>query len=163
MLELTHCEQCLVKAVQAQNDDRPAIAKLYKATYGMLLFGVPHKGLLVNDMQKMLAAQLNGKLKHPRQALLKQMKPDSDLLMSQLVDFRNLIQDRKVTSFYEVEQSKSLELVSERRSQFAEFVQHSTDVWEPEQPYGEMAAYGQFKHCRYHRLSDATPPGSRRA
>ncbi|KFY31766.1 hypothetical protein V493_00848 [Pseudogymnoascus sp. VKM F-4281 (FW-2241)] len=85
---------CLIKAVQADEDDHPTIASLYRATYGMLLFGIPHKGLVVDDIQKMVAGQGN----HPRSALLEQIRSKSDLLAFQLDDFRNLIRDRKVDS-----------------------------------------------------------------
>ncbi|KAL7796270.1 hypothetical protein V8C43DRAFT_304161 [Trichoderma afarasin] len=85
---------CLVKAVQTNEDDHPTIATLHKATYGMLLFGIPHKGLVVNDIEKMLAGRDN----HPRSALLQQIKVKSDLLENQLTDFKNLVRDRKVDS-----------------------------------------------------------------
>jgi hypothetical protein len=73
----------------------------------MLLFAIPHKGLVVDDIQKMLAGQDN----HPRRALLEQIRSKSDLLAYQLVDFKNLIRDRKVVSFYEMEQTRQLEFV----------------------------------------------------
>ncbi|UKZ61236.1 uncharacterized protein TrAtP1_002504 [Trichoderma atroviride] len=95
---------CLVKAVQTNEDDDPTIATLHKATYGMLLFGIPHKGLLVNDIEKMLAGQDN----HPRSALLQQIGGKSDLLENQLADFKNLVRDRKIVSFYETGQTRQL-------------------------------------------------------
>ncbi|KAG7423240.1 Nephrocystin-3 [Fusarium oxysporum f. sp. raphani] len=85
---------CLVKAVQTNEDDHPTIATLHRATYGMLLFGIPHKGLVVDDIQRMLAGQGN----HPRSALLQQIRDKSDLLAFQLADFKNLIRDRKIDS-----------------------------------------------------------------
>ena len=88
-------------------DDHPTIASLHRATYGMLLFGIPHKGLVVDDIQKMVAGQDN----HPRSALLEQIRAKSDLLAFQLVDFRNLIRDRKIVSFYETGQTRQLEFV----------------------------------------------------
>ncbi|OBT52297.1 hypothetical protein VE04_07697, partial [Pseudogymnoascus sp. 24MN13] len=102
---------CLIKAVQADEDDHPTTASLYRATYGMLLFGIPHKGLVVDDIQKMVAGQDN----HPRSALLEQIRSKSDLLAFQLADFRNLIRDRKVVSFYEMGQTRQLEFDSESR------------------------------------------------
>jgi hypothetical protein len=96
-----------VKAVQTQEDDHPTIASLYKATYGMLLFGIPHKGLVVDDIQKMLT----GQDKHPRSTLLGQTQSKSDILASQLADFKNLLRDRKVVSFYETGQTRQLEWV----------------------------------------------------
>jgi hypothetical protein len=88
-------------------DDHPTIATLHKATYGMLLFGIPHRGLVVDDIQKMLA----GEDGHPRKELLEQIKQKSDLLASQLDDFRNLVRDRKLVSFYEKRQTRQLQFV----------------------------------------------------
>lgn len=76
----------------------------------MLLFGVPHKGLIVDDIAKMLA----GRDDHPRRALLQEINSKSELLVLQLVDFKNLIRDRMVVSFYETEQTRALELVSKQ-------------------------------------------------
>jgi hypothetical protein len=73
----------------------------------MLLFGIPHKGLVVDDIQKMLAGGEN----HPRSALLQQIRDKSDLLAFQLADFKNLIRDRKIVSFYETGQTRQLEFV----------------------------------------------------
>ncbi|KAL7912616.1 hypothetical protein GGI35DRAFT_440713 [Trichoderma velutinum] len=100
---------CLVKAVQTNEDDHPTIAMLHKATYGMLLFGIPHKGLVVDDIEKMLASQDN----HPRGALLQQIKVKSELLENQLVDFKNLVRDRKIVSFYETGQTRQLQFDSD--------------------------------------------------
>ena len=83
------------------------IASLHRATYGILLFATPHKGLLVDDIQKMLAEREN----HPRNALLQQINLKSDLLILQLADFKNLIRDRKIVSFYEMQQTRQLVLV----------------------------------------------------
>jgi hypothetical protein len=73
----------------------------------MLLFGIPHTGLVVDDIQKIVAGQDN----HPRSALLEQIRSKSDLLAFQLADFKNLIRDRKVVSFYETLQTRQLEFV----------------------------------------------------
>jgi hypothetical protein len=73
----------------------------------MLLFAIPHKGLVVDDIQKMLAGQDN----HPRSALLQEIRGKSKLLAFQLADFKNLIRDRKVVSFYETGQTRQLEFV----------------------------------------------------
>ncbi|KAL6832120.1 hypothetical protein V8C40DRAFT_163757 [Trichoderma camerunense] len=111
---------CLVKAVQTNEDDHPTIATLHKATYGMLLFGIPHKGLVVNDIEKMLAGRDN----HPRSALLQQIRVKSDLLENQLTDFKNLIRDRKVVSFYETRQTRQLQFdsVSQRWERTGDFI-----------------------------------------
>jgi protein SERAC1 len=96
-----------VKAIQANEDDHSEIASLHRATYGMLLFGIPHKGLVVDDIQKIVAGQDN----HPGSVLLEQIRSKSNVLAFQLVDFRNLIQDRKVVSFYDIDQTRQLEFV----------------------------------------------------
>jgi hypothetical protein len=53
----------------------------------------------VNDIEKMLTDRDD----HPRQTLLQQINSKSDLLRSQLIDFKNLIRDRKIVNFYETE------------------------------------------------------------
>jgi hypothetical protein len=88
-------------------EDHPAITSLHRATYGMILFAIPHKGLVMDDIQQMLA----GDRSHPREQLLQQISSKSDLLIHQLADFKNLIRDRKVVSFYETEQTRQLKLV----------------------------------------------------
>ncbi|KAF2677679.1 hypothetical protein K458DRAFT_395748 [Lentithecium fluviatile CBS 122367] len=98
---------CLVKAVLTTEDDHPTIAALHRATYSMLLFGIPHRGLVVDDIQRMLI----GHDSHPRNALLAQIRKKSNLLASQLDDFRNLVRDRKVVSFYETRQTKQLQFL----------------------------------------------------
>lgn len=99
--------QCLVRAIQTMDGDHPAIKSLYPATYGMILFAIPHKGLVMDDIQQMLG----GDGHHPRGQLLLQISSKSDILINQLVDFKNLIRDRKVVSFYETEQTRQLVLV----------------------------------------------------
>ncbi|KAL4861938.1 hypothetical protein BDV12DRAFT_203507 [Aspergillus spectabilis] len=97
---------CLVRAIQTMEEDHPAITSLHRATYGMILFAIPHKGLVMDDIQQMLAGDQN----HPREQLLRQISSKSDVLMHQLADFKNLIRDRKVVSFYETEQTRQLVL-----------------------------------------------------
>ncbi|CAG7933708.1 unnamed protein product, partial [Penicillium olsonii] len=100
---------CLVRAIQTMEEDHPAIRSLHRATYGMILFAIPHKGLVMDDIQQMLA----GDHSHPRGQLLQQISSKSDLLIHQLADFKNLIRDRRVVSFYETEQTRRLVLDSE--------------------------------------------------
>ena len=96
-----------MKAVQANEYDHPTIASLYKATYGILFFATPHKGLVVADLKKLLA----GEPHHPRHALLEEIDKKSNVLSYQLADFKNLIRDRKIVSLYETEQTRELEWV----------------------------------------------------
>ncbi|CAG7947031.1 unnamed protein product [Penicillium salamii] len=98
---------CLVRAIQTMEEDHPTITSLHRATYGMMIFAIPHKGLVIDDIQQMLAS--DGR--HPRGQLLQQISSKSDLLIHQLADFKNLIRDRKVVSFYETEQTRRLILV----------------------------------------------------
>lgn len=85
-------------------DEDEVVASLYKATYGILFFGTPHKGLVIADIQKMIAEDEC----HPRAALLKDIDEKSTLLLSQLSDFKNVIRDRKIVSFYEQSQTQWL-------------------------------------------------------
>ncbi|KAJ5278291.1 hypothetical protein N7524_004444 [Penicillium chrysogenum] len=96
---------CLVKARQTIEGGHPAILSLHPATYGMILFAIPHKGLVIDDIQQMLA----GNKSHPREKLLHEISIQSDKLIDQLADFKNLIGNRKVVSFYETEQTRRLE------------------------------------------------------
>ncbi|CAG7941474.1 unnamed protein product [Penicillium salamii] len=100
---------CLVRAIQTMEEDHPAIMSLHRATYGMILFAIPHKGLVMDDIRQMLV----GDKSHPREQLLRQISSNSDVLIHQLADFKNLIRDRKVVSFYETEQTRQLVLDSE--------------------------------------------------
>jgi hypothetical protein len=90
------------------DEDHPTVARLYKETYGILFFATPHKGLMIDDMKRMLADGDD----HPRNALLQQIEQNSALLLSQLVDFKNLTRDRKIVSFVEMEQTRRLQWVS---------------------------------------------------
>ena len=96
-----------MKAIQTNEEDHPTIASLHKSTYGMLLFGIPHKGMLIDDILNMVAGQNN----HPRKPLLEQIRNKSDQLECQVADFRNLIRDRKIVSFYERVRTRKLQYV----------------------------------------------------
>jgi hypothetical protein len=96
-----------VKAVQTHEDSHPTIASLYRPTYGILFFATPHKGLVVADMRRMLDGDPN----HPRHTLLEEINKESDVLRYQLADFKNLIRDRRIVSFFETEQTRELEWV----------------------------------------------------
>jgi protein SERAC1 len=107
-----------VKAVQTDERDHATIAALQKATYGILFFGTPHKGLLINDIKHMVA----GDDDHPRIELLEQIKAKSDLLMYQLVDFKNHIRDWKIVSFYETRQTRQLKFVRSHSSSWVDMI-----------------------------------------
>ncbi|RDW56402.1 hypothetical protein BP5796_13224 [Coleophoma crateriformis] len=101
----------LVKAIQTNEQDHPAIVALHKATYGILFFGTPHKGLMIDDIQCMLGNDGH----HPRHELLREIEQKSNLLKYQLADFKNLIRDRKIISFFETQQTRRLEMNNETR------------------------------------------------
>ncbi|KAI9677233.1 MAG: hypothetical protein M1822_008182 [Bathelium mastoideum] len=103
---------CTLKAAQASEEDHPAILSVYRATYGMLLFAIPHRGLIIDDIQSVLAEHSN----HPRNALLHQIRAKSDLLALQLDSFKNIIRDRKIISFYETKQTRQLQFDNESGS-----------------------------------------------
>jgi hypothetical protein len=85
----------LLKARQAHPEDHSDLAALYEATYGILFFAVPHKGMVIDDIQSMITGTEN----RPRNNLLQQINRNSDLLTSQLI------------SFFETEQTRRLEWV----------------------------------------------------
>jgi hypothetical protein len=90
-----------VKAALQKAED-----SIWRATIGLVFFGVPHKGLVVSDMQQMIGKD------HPRQELLGQISVKSHLLADQLANFKNIIEDRKIISFYERQQTGQLKMVS---------------------------------------------------
>lgn len=96
--------QTLVKAKQADEDENPTISSLYKAIYAMMFFGTPHKGLMIDDIQSMLGEDPS----HPRAVLVNEIKQQSQRLSDQLCDFKNLIRDRKIVSFVEMQQTRRL-------------------------------------------------------
>ena len=100
--------RCIVKAKQCEEEDDPTIAALHKSTYGIFFFATPHRGLVTEDIRSMIS----GKGGHPRAGLLQEIDQKSNLLMAQLADFKNLIRDRKIVSFFETEQTRKLEWVS---------------------------------------------------
>jgi hypothetical protein len=75
---------------------------------GIIFFGVPHKGLVVTDMRRMLPDQ------HPRQELLDQISTKSQLLADQLANFKNIVENRRLISFYERQQTPGLKEVRNR-------------------------------------------------
>ncbi|KAK2596195.1 hypothetical protein QQS21_006400 [Conoideocrella luteorostrata] len=93
------------------SQDHPDLSALYKATYGMLPFGIPYKGLAMDDIQRMLAG-LNDQ---PRITILDQIRTTSDLLAFQMDSFRNIIHDRRLVSFYETRQTRQLEFDEETK------------------------------------------------
>ncbi|KAI9729393.1 MAG: hypothetical protein M1834_006917 [Cirrosporium novae-zelandiae] len=93
-----------VKAFRRIEKDNSAQAFLYNGTCGFLFFAVPHKGLVVDDMTRML-----GKRGHSRKALLAQIKCDSDMLETIDNDFKDSLYGRKVISFYEELQTPQLQ------------------------------------------------------
>lgn len=85
-------------------DDNPAAASIYKATYAIFFFGTPHQGLMTDDIGTMLGNSGN----HPRQLVLNEINRTSEVLASQLMDFKNRIRDRKIVTYYETEQTRKL-------------------------------------------------------
>jgi hypothetical protein len=107
-----------VKAVQTDENDHPTIASLYKATYSILFFATPHKGLVVADMKKILAGDPN----HPQHNVLEEIDENSIVLRYQLADFKNLIRDRRIVNFFETEQSRELEWVRQSHGSATAFL-----------------------------------------
>ena len=104
--------------MQRVNPNETASTSLHQASYGFVLFAVPHRGMIVDDMVQTIGES------HPRNALLKQItqNPEQtpDFLESQLDRFRELLQHRKVITVYEQLQSQRLERVGDdHRKDFA--------------------------------------------
>ena len=95
---------CLVRAFRATDRSRESI---HKSTYGILFFGTPHRGSVKEALLKMVEQPGN-----PRKLMLCQTEPGADVLRIQLDDFTNIIEDRKVESFYETELTPAPEQVS---------------------------------------------------
>ncbi len=95
-----------MRAAQANEEDEPIVSSIYRATYGILFFAVPHKGIMIEDMLSML-----GQDDHPRADLLAQIDHSSNYLITQLADFKDLIRDRKIVTFYETQQTRKLQKV----------------------------------------------------
>ena len=89
--------------MQTDGREHPTLTFLHKATYGLLLFAVPHKGLDVEDMKEIMGAEGNS-----RHDLIHQIRIESKQLRQQLGDFKDVLHDRKVVTFYETEQSRRL-------------------------------------------------------
>jgi hypothetical protein len=121
----------------------------------MLLFATPHKGMVVNDMQKMLMGQND----HPRHVLLNQINQESDLLNHQLDTFRNIIRDRKIVSFYERGQTRQLEYVSCKiKSKTKQPCERIADNTTTEQRKKALAEDRRVCHGIGHRLGSAAAP-----
>lgn len=99
-------KQTLIRAKLADDRDDPTVATLNKATYGLLFFGTPHKGLFIEDILSIIGGD------NPRRGLVEELREKSLSLQSQISDFRNLARDYKIVSFYETQQSRRLKWVS---------------------------------------------------
>ena len=62
--------------------------------------------MMTEDMLSMLSQD-----NHPRGVLLAQINRSSEYLISQLADFKDLIRDRKIVTFFETQQTRKLQQV----------------------------------------------------
>jgi hypothetical protein len=99
-------KQTLIRAKLADDRDDPTVATLNKATYGLLFFGTPHKGLFIKDILGIIEGD------NPRRGLVEELREKSLSLQLQISDFRNLARDYKIVSFYETQQSRRLKWVN---------------------------------------------------
>ncbi|KAJ5366817.1 hypothetical protein N7541_000758 [Penicillium brevicompactum] len=95
----------LLETTRPPGASEPALASLYKATYAIFFFGTPHRGMDIDHIAQMIDGDEN----HPQRRLLNQIKADSPWLAIQLNNLRNMIDDRKIVSFYENQQTKAPE------------------------------------------------------
>ena len=92
------------------DSDQSTLASLHRATSGICFFAVPHRGLDIEDMKRIMGTE-----QHPRTGLVHQINIDSETLKGQLLDFKDILDDTKVVTFYETEQSRRLQRVSFRK------------------------------------------------
>jgi protein SERAC1 len=72
----------------------------------MLFFGTPHHGSVKTALLNMVPDMDN-----PRRSLLHETEPESDVLRIQVTDFKNIVGDRKIASFYETEPTPTPQMV----------------------------------------------------
>jgi hypothetical protein len=77
---------------------------LVKATYAVLFFGVPHRGLFIEDVISMVKEESQ----QQRIPLLEEINRASQLITSELESFINLAVDLKILSFYETGQTRKV-------------------------------------------------------
>lgn len=86
------------------SDEDLAAQSLVRATYGVLFFGVPHRGLFIDDVINMVEAESQ----HQRIPLLKEINKTSEFITSELESFINLAARLKILSFYETAQTRQV-------------------------------------------------------
>lgn len=96
--------QTLVKAKQLDRDTNPTLAGLYDSIIGFMFFATPHRGLLIDDIQAMVGEDPT----HPRATLIEKIGYNSQWLVDQLRDFKNLIRNRPIINFIEMQQTRRL-------------------------------------------------------
>jgi hypothetical protein len=73
----------------------PVKTELFNATYGILFFGTPHKGLDMNNIASLLT------LDSPRRDLIDSISQNAFQLTEQLRRFKEIVNNFKVVSYYE--------------------------------------------------------------
>lgn len=91
-----------------QNDD-PYYKDLIKATYGILFFGTPHKGMVVDNLLEAMNATGGNQ---ERIELVKSIESNCDTLKEELRRFINLCDNIKICTFTETEQTAQVAVVS---------------------------------------------------
>jgi hypothetical protein len=100
--------QSLVKAKFNSTGDNSPSDCLLKSTYGILFFGTPHRGMLVQN----LLAVVKESGHEQRTGLLEEIQQNSSTLTTQLRHFIDLCAMFKIFSFYERDQTRQLVVVS---------------------------------------------------
>ncbi len=82
--------------MQLWGQGSPEAEAIIKATYGMLFFGCPNKGMNIDSLKAMCAGQVN-------EPFLLSLRPDSERLRQLCRDFPRAFSahDSKIISFYE--------------------------------------------------------------
>ncbi|EKG20604.1 Actin-like protein [Macrophomina phaseolina MS6] len=107
------------------------------ATYGMLFFGTPHKGISMDNIRKFIP-----ETNHPRHALLNQLQLNSEVLLDKLTLFKEILGDRRIMSFYEVDQTQQLAEVNSS-AYYKTYISRKTHA-------KQDAADGRLKRIRKH-------------
>ncbi|KAI5845839.1 hypothetical protein DFP73DRAFT_476894 [Morchella snyderi] len=89
--------QSLVRSKECNPRDDPAVYAIHQATRGVIFYGTPHRGFLVDDILGMLNPQENSE----RVKLVNSINKNSDLLHSELERFVDLAMQLRIVSFYE--------------------------------------------------------------
>ncbi|KAI0881123.1 uncharacterized protein GGS22DRAFT_192610 [Annulohypoxylon maeteangense] len=89
---------------------------IWGSTYGIVFFGTPHKGGNHAGMGDMVAKIARSILGNPNNTFMSSLKKDSQFLDTITDDFRQLLEDFQILSFYETQPLGRLGIVVDQKS-----------------------------------------------